>query len=255
MGSATAKSPKKQRPVIKETCPSFRRGSLPQYDDVKRLRTLSVPHVGSFDYFLEKGLALGCADIVPFEIDLVNPAKSGNGSRTNSSSGPREVQTLKMWVSNVKVDRPVKADFSNNGSQLTPRECRELGLVYSGPMMGELCYQINHRKIDENQSMTEIPGKVVRIRKKFGDMPIMVMSKACHLHNKKPSELVAMKEEVGYSIVFNLVRQAIFFFSQELSHNHDHALPYPNPSHNYDHALTHKSWSNHSKMNSEDTSS
>jgi len=26
----------------------------------------------------------------------------------------------------------------------------------------------------------------------------MVMSKACHLNDKKPTELVAMKEEVGY---------------------------------------------------------
>ena len=69
-------------------------------------------------------------------------------------------------------------------------------------MVGDLCYQINHRTLGENDSMTEIPGKVVRIRKKFGDMPIMVMSKACHLNEKKPSELVAMKEEVGESYTY-----------------------------------------------------
>jgi hypothetical protein len=30
----------------------------------------------------------------------------------------------------------------------------------------------------------------------------MVMSKACHLNEKKPSELVAMKEEVGESYTY-----------------------------------------------------
>lgn len=193
MGPASEKLRKKSRIELKETCPSFRRGHVPSYEDVQRLRTLSLPHVGSFDYFLERGLTLGTSDIVPFEIDLVDPKQNASGNR------PKEVQTLKMWVENVKVDRPVKNDnaFSKNGNRLTPRECRELGLMYSGPMMGDLCYQLNHRQISGDNDMTEIPGKVVRLRKKFGDMPIMVMSKACHLNNKKPSELVAMKEEVG----------------------------------------------------------
>ena len=168
---------------------------MADHEDVKRLRTLALPHVGSFDYFLEKGLSLGVADIVPFEVDLIDP------KRSNTSRRPTEVQTLKMWVENVKVDRPVKSDnaLSNKSSRLTPRECRELSLVYSGPMNGDFCYQINHRQQsgDDDSEMTEIQGKIVRIRKKFGEMPIMVMSKACHLNGTKPSELVHMKEEVG----------------------------------------------------------
>ena len=116
-----------------------------------------------------------------------------------------------MWVENVQVGRPVKTDhsFSRNGNRLTPRECRELGLMYSGPMNGDLCYQINHRTLDGKGGMTEVPGKVVRVAKKFGDMPIMVMSKACHLNEKKPSELVAMKEEV--SVFCSLVNSHIYF--------------------------------------------
>lgn len=135
------------------------------------------------------------ADIVPFELDLVDPKKGPNIRR-------KEVQTLKMWVENLTVGRPVKNDFGgkSNGA-LTPRECRELGLVYSGPMTGDLCYQINHRTLaseDGSTGMVEVVGKIVRIQKKFGDMPIMVMSKACHLNDKNPKELVSMKEEVGY---------------------------------------------------------
>ena len=139
------------------------------------------------------------ADIVPFELDLVDPKK---GPSINTRR--KEVQTLKMWIENLTVGRPVKNDFGGKGNgALTPRECRELGLVYSGPMNGDLCYQINHRTLaledgDGSSGMVEVAGKIVRIHKKFGEMPIMVMSKACHLNDKKPTELVSMKEEVGY---------------------------------------------------------
>jgi len=133
-------------------------------------------------------------------MDLVDPKKAGSIS---ASASRKEVQTLKMWVENVTVGRPVKNDFGGKGNAaMTPRECRELGLVYQGPMNGDLCYQINHRTLDDGTGtgtgMVEVPGKIVRVQKKFGDMPIMVMSKACHLNDKKPTELVSMKEEVGY---------------------------------------------------------
>jgi len=226
--------------ATKETCPSFRRGHVPAYSDVQRLRTLSFPHVGSFDYFLEKGLALGLSDIVPFELDLVDPklasatgsgsgSGSGNGNGNGNGNGsektgtPGQVQTLKMWIENVHIGRPMKLEnnissassssslSSSNGLKLTPRECRELGLMYSGPMSGDFCYQINHRTIDyETNEMMEIPGKVVRLYKKFGDMPIMVMSKACHLNEKRPEQLVTMKEEHnefgGYFVVNGIER-------------------------------------------------
>jgi hypothetical protein len=35
------------------------------------------------------------------------------------------------------------------------------------------------------------------MERKFGNMPIMIMSKACHLNGKTPAELVNMKEEVS----------------------------------------------------------
>ncbi len=204
--SSESKSNEDSQVNIKETCPSFRRGHVPSFSDVKRLRTLSVPHVGSFDYFLEKGLAKAVMDIVPFEIDLVNPKTAGKGK-------PKEVQTLRMWIESARVDRPVKSDnFSKTGGILTPRECRELGLMYSGPMVGEFCYQISERKLGEDGvKIDEIPGNIVKVSKKFGDMPIMVMSKACHLHGKRPEQLVQMKEEVcGVKIYVFLQKLKMF---------------------------------------------
>lgn len=211
---------------IKETCPSFRRGHLPSTEDLKRLRSLASPHVGSFDYFLDHGLAAGISDIVPIEIDLVDPRKNQpqqqqQTTNTTSSnvvtSDVKEVDTLKIWLENIKISKPVKSDQyassfisrgsnkSINSSRLIPRDCRELGLMYSGPITGEVCYQINHRKIDENGEMTEVVGKVCRMSKRFGDMPIMVMSKACHLYGSKPDQLVKMKEEVSFGVVAAIV--------------------------------------------------
>lgn len=58
--------------------------------------------------------------------------------------------------------------------------------------------------------MEEVNGTVVRLHKKFGDMPIMVMSKACHLAGKTPDELMQLKEEQnefgGYFIVNGIER-------------------------------------------------
>ena len=231
MGTERNKTPKssaqkrtKRIPAkpIKETCPSFRRGHLPDSKDVKRLRTLSFPHVGSFDYFLEKGLVAGISDIEPFEHDLI-PIKTAEQERQEQEEGTnvvaseyREVDTLKIWIENVRISKPVMQDqtketnYSNLSSRskdirLLPRQCRELGLMYSGPITGDFCYQVNHRKIDANGNMSEIEGNITRLHKRFGDMPIMVMSKGCNLHGSKPEQLVKMREEVG-SISFKKLR-------------------------------------------------
>ena len=259
--ASTSKSPPQSK-TIKETCPSFRRGHLPKTKDVKRLRELSKPHVGSFDYFLEKGLTAGIHDIVPLEIDLVNPRRAQQTQHTQQQQAIqqlqqpqheeskqehdreptaaqgnvitpdiKEVDTLKIWLENIRITKPVKTDqyntsmlhssnsssssSSTSGNRLIPRECRELGLMYSGPITGEFCYQINHRKIDDKTGeMTEIEGKVSRMTKRFGDMPIMVMSKACHLYASKPEQLVKMKEEVCRSTL------------QRICHCHVHTICY-----------------------------
>jgi len=148
-----------------------------------------------------------------------------------------------MWVENVRVTRPQRTASKGNSMSSTkevtglyPRDCRELGLMYSGPMVGEFCYQVNQRTVttvtsqvegtgggdhtvghphqvqakQQNTNMEEIAGKVVKIHKKFGDMPIMVMSKACHLNGKTPENLVKLKEEQnefgGYFIVNGIER-------------------------------------------------
>ena len=189
------------RPMKPCSIPSFRQGHVSSPIDVARLHGLSAPHVDGFDFFLDCGLSRAIADIEPAEIDLFSPRNSTDVSK-------KEGNKIKIWVEGVKVSPPLKSGPSSNHtnsirrsspqsssdySALAPRECRELGLTYSGSIIGEFCYQM----IQFGSDKVDTPGKVVRIKKKFGDMPIMVMSKACHLRGKKPKDLIHMKEEVS----------------------------------------------------------
>lgn len=188
-GTSKSKKSKKTSSVsstIPETCPSFRRGHVPAMEDVERLRTLSEPHVASFDFFLDVGIKKAIQDIVPSELDIVDP----KAPDVNLD----EVDTVQFWVENVKVKSPTKsvATRGGMGSKLIPRETRELGLMYAGQVSGDFCYQTIQRR-----NGVKIKGRINKIQKTFGDMPIMVMSKACHLRDKTPLELVKMREEVS----------------------------------------------------------
>lgn len=187
---------------MKETCPSFSRGHIPSVEDAQRLLSISAPHVEGFDYFLDVGLSKAISDIPPAEIDVTGALKA---TSEHSAQNEHSVNKVKFWVENVKISPPSKMDatlgqkrwkaiskLGSDPSKLNPRECRELGLMYSGAMTGEFCYQLVQKKSDGS----EISGRTIRVAKRFGDMPIMVMSKACHLRGKTPTELVSMKEEV-----------------------------------------------------------
>jgi hypothetical protein len=186
-------------PKSVETCPSFRSGHLPSVEDLQRLRTLSAPHVESFDYFLEYGLARGIQDIEPYEICLVDPKKL-RASNSNTIEWDN-VTSVEFWVENVKIGKPINqgatgggntTSFGLSGNKLLPRECRERGLMYSGPIRGDFCFRVIQRR-----NGAQIPGKPQRFSRLFGNMPIMTLSKACHLHGTTPKQLVQMKEEVS----------------------------------------------------------
>ena len=65
-------------------------------------------------------------------------------------------------------------------------------MMYSGQMTGDFCYEVMQRR-----NGMKIKGNTIRLKKSFGDMPIMVLSKACHLKGKSPLELADLREEVG----------------------------------------------------------
>lgn len=173
---------KSESSVPVETCPSFRSGHLPCTDDVLRLRELTAPHVDSFDYFLDVGLSQGIRDIEPSELALTDPRKA-----RDTVPNWDETPSLHFWMEDVRVSSPVCDD-----KPLLPRECRERNLMYAGPMTATFCYTITERRNGQ-----EFPGKIVRLpHRAFGNVPICVLSKACHLHHMEPKQLVHHKEEV-----------------------------------------------------------
>ena len=171
------------------TCPSYTPGHLPADEDVLRLRELTTPHVDSFNYFLDVGLSQGVKDIEPAELTLVDRAKLRNADPDQPFDWGN-VPTVQFWVEDVKIGHPVRGDSSN--AKLYPRECRERKLSYGGPMTGTFCYTVIERR-----NGVAFPGKTVRLPKRnFGNMPLVIMSKACHLEGLMPKHLVKLKEEV-----------------------------------------------------------
>lgn len=171
---------------IAESCPSFRRGHLPHPEDLQRLRSLTKPHVDSFNFFLDFGLAKGIKDVEPAELDLVDVQKVREEGKVDLT----DASTVKFWVEDVKIAKPVKSN-AGRSNKLLPRECRERKINYTGQIFGKFCYKIVQRR-----NGIEIDGPAVRIGKTFGNMPIMVMSKCCHLEGSTPQDLVGMREEV-----------------------------------------------------------
>lgn len=190
-----SEAPKKPRQ--RQSCPSHWSSDLPRFEDVQRLRSLTSPHVESFDYFLEEGLCRGVKCIEPAEFAIVDPRTLREDPESIDLS---ETSSVNFWVENPRVGKPIK---ENSGGQskgnLLPRECRERGMMYSGPLRATFCYNIIKRR-----NGTEFPQTTVRLPKEFGDMPIMVGSTACHLHNTTPKQLSKVKEEVRIVPCFSL---------------------------------------------------
>jgi DNA-directed RNA polymerase I subunit RPA2 len=187
--SKNNKMSKNSKKTIAETCPSFRRGHLPNSEDLERLRCLTKPHVESFDFFLEVGLTKGIKDVEPAELDLVDTQKVRDEGKVDLT----DASTVKFWVEDVKIAKPSKSG-AGRSNKLLPREARERKINYTGQIFGKFCYKIVQRR-----NGIEINGPDVKIGKTFGYMPIMAMSKCCHLEGSGPDDLVKMREEVSTS--------------------------------------------------------
>lgn len=208
-----SKSPKKSKEVednIRQPVPSFRRSHVSKTEDIKKLHRLSAPHVESFNYFLDVGLEKGVSDILAYELDIVDLSKAENKGIGHVEGKPSD--TVQFWLENVKIGMPTKTQRDASGSKsgamkLLPRECRELGIMYAAPLTADFCWQFYRR---DGYGGEDAAGKVMRVQRNFGMMPIMVMSKACHLSRKSPAELIQCKEEQtefgGYFIVSGIER-------------------------------------------------
>ncbi|KAG2537243.1 DNA-directed RNA polymerase I subunit 2-like [Panicum virgatum] len=132
--------------------------------DYAALRELFRPHVESFDYFLDAGLEEMLTSIRPMEI-----------------KDPNSSTILKISLEKGHVLPPMRD--GRLGVPLYPQECRQARITYHGEFKLDVCLQCN-----EN-------GAQVRHTLNFGHLPIMLMSKLCHLRDADPHKLVFHGEE------------------------------------------------------------
>ncbi|XP_010670529.2 DNA-directed RNA polymerase I subunit 2 isoform X2 [Beta vulgaris subsp. vulgaris] len=152
---------------------------MEKYPDFEHLEELFKPHIDSYDHFIQHGLEKMLNSIKPVEI-------------RNSFTGDK----LRISISNPAIFPPFK-DEKGMAKPLRPYECRQAKISYSTKLKVDLCFQYNS-------------GPIVREKYTFGQFPVMLKSKICHLRNVSPRKLVSYKEEPaemgGYFIMNGIER-------------------------------------------------
>ncbi|BFZ58330.1 DNA-directed RNA polymerase I subunit rpa2 [Savitreella phatthalungensis] len=150
------------------------------------LMQATKPHVDSFDALFDGGiLELAANDIEPVVIF------DRKEERRNNGLGNRlEFKLSDVACTTPQVDR---RDRDALQRKIYPSEARERLVTYRGRLSFKLSWRVND---DEQWNNTTVDA---------GQLPIMVRSNRCHLHNLSPSQLVHHKEESeemgGYFIV------------------------------------------------------
>lgn len=160
---------------------AWRRPHLIKEKDYRALEDLFRHHIESFDYMVEHGLETMLLNIKPVEV-------------TDSSSDQR----LRIWFGKPEIYPPKKEQLTQTTQDsLYPFECRQAKLSYSGKFMLDVCFQYGD-------------GAVIREKFNFGQFPIMLKSKRCHLRDADSKKLVSLREEPsemgGYFILNGLER-------------------------------------------------
>lgn len=177
VASGEKEDPLLRRPIA----PSFEPRWLPR-KATRKLQELTAPHTQSFDFFVERGLAAGVGDIPHYFVDL---GESGS--------------TVEYWVESATVGYPARKEAATSQlEELYPRDCRERGLMYSGPMTATVGYRVDDGPVQTLGGVS------------LGDLPVMVLSSRCRLRGLSPRELVQLHEEDsemgGYFIVNGIER-------------------------------------------------
>ncbi|TVU32185.1 hypothetical protein EJB05_23907 [Eragrostis curvula] len=148
-------------------------------EDYASLRELYRPHIESFDYFIDKGLDKMLESIRPMEI-----------------TDPNSNKFLRISLEKGHLLPPMRD--GRLGVPLYPQECRQARISYHGEFKVDVRLQCS----DEGAAVSQTFN--------FGHLPIMLMSKLCHLRDADPHKLVFHGEEAtemgGYFICGGMER-------------------------------------------------
>ena len=161
----------------------------PVIKDILKREGIARQHLNSFDEFLENGLQSIIKEVAQIEIE--------------NAEYPYKIQLGK-----VKIQNPRMMELDGSITHLAPAESRLRNVSYSAPIMLET-------------SVIE-DGKILETRfVHIGDMPVMVRSKACVLHNYTNQKLIEHGEDPndpgGYFIINGSERVIVGL--EDLSYN------------------------------------
>jgi DNA-directed RNA polymerase subunit B len=161
----------------------------PIIQDILKREGIARQHLNSYDEFLERGLQSIIDEVGQIEIE--------------SAEYPYKIQLGK-----VKLQQPRMMELDGSITHIAPMEARLRNVTYASPIMLEA-------------SVVE-DGKILESRYvHIGDMPVMVRSNACILHNLSEQKLVEYGEDPndpgGYFIINGSERVIVGL--EDLSYN------------------------------------
>jgi DNA-directed RNA polymerase I subunit RPA2 len=171
--------------------------AVPLPETAKRCGELVLPHVESFNYFVEEGLPRAVEDLPAREFVLMRPAEvNGTPNAPNSSTDVPQGPTVRLWIENATVGFP-SHKHSSLDARMFPWHARESGQNYAGPLTLTVARRVGD-------------GDIETTTVKVGDIPIMVRSSRCNLAGMSPAELTQHNEEAvesgGYFICNGIER-------------------------------------------------
>jgi DNA-directed RNA polymerase subunit B len=161
----------------------------PIVQDLLKREGIARQHLNSFDEFLERGLQSIIDEVAQIEIE--------------NAEYPYKIQLGK-----VKLQQPRMMELDGSITHITPAEARLRNVSYSAPIMMDA-------------SVVE-DGKILESRfVHIGDIPVMVRSNACILHNFSTQKLIEHGEDPndpgGYFIINGSERVIVGL--EDLSYN------------------------------------
>src|SRR5213594_919415 len=161
----------------------------PIINDILRREGVARQHLNSYNEFMERGLQSIIDEVGEIEIETAE-------------------YPYKIKLGKIKLQQPRIMELDGSITHVAPIEARLRNLTYASPVMLE-CSVVEDGKILESRFIH------------IGDMPVMVKSNTCILHNLPESKLVEFGEDPrdpgGYFIINGSERVIVGL--EDLSYN------------------------------------
>ncbi|MEM4418955.1 MAG: DNA-directed RNA polymerase subunit B'', partial [Candidatus Nitrosocaldus sp.] len=164
-------------------------GFWPIIYDILTREGVARQHLNSYNEFIERGIQSIIDEVG--EIEIENPE-----------------YPYKVKLGRVKLQYPRVTEIDGSTTYVTPMEARLRNLTYAAPIMVE-CSIVEDGRIVETRGIH------------IGDLPVMVKSNLCVLHNMSESKLIEVNEDPrdpgGYFVINGSERVIVGL--EDLSYN------------------------------------